>query len=253
MPDGGKLTIETRHVFLDKAYCETHLGAKPGEYVVLMVSDTGQGMDRATIEHIFEPFFTTKGIGQGTGLGLAMVYGIVKSHNGYILCYSEPGHGTTFKIYLPTIEEGPEVQREREMGLPPGGTETILLVDDEEPVRDLGRQMLEIAGYRVLVASDGEEAVAIYIDRMEEVDLVILDLIMPGMGGKACLETLVRLNPRVKVLIASGYSVNGQPEEALRSGARGFVDKPYELRYLLSRVRGVLDEGREGAGAPASR
>lgn len=243
MPEGGKLLIETRNVTLDKRYCDTHLGAKPGEYVLLTVSDTGHGMDRETLEHIFEPFFTTKGVGRGTGLGLAMVYGIVKNHNGHIMCYSEIGLGTTFRIYLPTVEEAPEVPREREEHLTAGGAETILLVDDEEAVRELGKEMLETVGYRVLVASNGEEALALYAERMDEVALVILDLIMPAMGGKACAEALIRLNPRVKVLIASGYAVNGRLEETLRTGAKGFIAKPYELREILRRVRDVLDEG----------
>jgi CheY-like chemotaxis protein len=245
MREGGKLFIETRNVSLDKGYCDTHLGGKPGDFVLLMVSDTGHGIDQETLEHIFEPFFTTKGVGRGTGLGLAMVYGIVKSHNGYITCYSEVGHGTTFKIYLPAVEEAPEAPREREERLPQGGTETILLVDDEESVRQLGKQMLEVVGYRVLVASDGEEALALYPKRMGDVALVILDLIMPGMGGKTCGEALLRLNPRVKLLIASGYSVNGRLEEPLRSGARGFISKPYDLRDLLKRVRHILDEDRK--------
>jgi PAS domain S-box-containing protein len=246
MPEGGRLFIETRNVRLDKGYCDTHLGARPGDYALLMVSDTGDGMDQETLEHIFEPFFTTKGVGRGTGLGLAMVYGIVKSHNGYITCYSEVGHGTTFKIYLPTVEETPEMPRDREEPLPEGGTETILLVDDEESVRQLGTEMLETVGYRVLVASDGEEAMGLYTRGMGDIHLVILDLIMPGMGGKSCLEALLRLNPLVKVLIASGYSVDGRLEETLRSGACGFIGKPYELRDLLTRVREILDSHPTG-------
>jgi two-component system cell cycle sensor histidine kinase/response regulator CckA len=246
MPGGGRLFIETRNVSLDKGYSDTHLDARPGEYVLLMVSDTGYGMDQETLEHIFEPFFTTKGVGRGTGLGLAMVYGIVKSHNGYITCYSEIGHGTTFKIYLPTVELTPEMPGRGEERLPEGGTETILLVDDEEPVRQLGKEMLETVGYRVLVASDGEEAMGLYTHRMRDIQLVILDLIMPGMGGKSCLEALLRLDPRVKVLVASGYSVNGRLEETVRSGACGFISKPYDLRDLLKRVRDVLDGDRNG-------
>ena len=245
MPEGGKLFIETRNASLDKGYCDIHLGAKPGEYVLLLVSDTGHGMNSETLEHIFEPFFTTKGMGRGTGLGLAMVYGIVKNHHGYITCYSEIGHGTTFKIYFPTIEEAPEVPRDREERLPEGGTETILLVDDEESVRQLGKEMLETVGYCVLVASDGEKAMRLYAQRMGDIRLVILDLIMPVMGGKSCLEALLRLDPRVKVLVASGYSVDGRLHETLRSGARGFISKPYELRDLLKRVRDILDEDRK--------
>jgi two-component system cell cycle sensor histidine kinase/response regulator CckA len=243
MPEGGKIIFETENIALDMGYRKAHLGIRPGNYVLLSVSDTGHGMDKEILEHIFDPFYTTKETGKGTGLGLAMVYGIVKNHGGDIMCYSEPGEGTIFKIYLPATEKEKEEERapiERE--LPRGGSETILLVDDEPFLRDLGELMLTKFGYRVLAAADGESALALYRKRQEAISLVILDLIMPGMGGGRCLEELLKIDPRVRVVISSGYSVNGPTKEALEAGARGFVGKPYEVRQMLKVVRAVLDE-----------
>jgi len=242
MPEGGKLIIETKNASLDEEYCRIHLGAKPGDYVLASISDTGHGMDKETVEHIFEPFYTTKETGKGTGLGLAMVYGLVKNHGGYITCYSEPGEGTIFKIYLPIIEkeveEGPE---DMEKAMPRGGSETILLVDDEAFLRDLGEQMLAKFGYTVFAAHDGESALELYRQKKEDFSLVILDLIMPGMGGRRCLEELLKINSQAKIVIASGYSVNGPTREALEAGARGFISKPYDVRKMLKVVREVLD------------
>jgi len=243
MPDGGKLFFETKNVILDEKFCKNHLGASPGEYVLLKVSDTGHGMDKKLQEHIFEPFFTTKETGKGTGLGLAMVYGIVKSHGGYITCMSEPGEGTAFSIYFPTIESKIDSRVSKEAEAPiKGGTETILLVDDEESIRQLGEELLGSFGYAVLTAPDGESALELYEKENEHVDLVILDLSMPGMGGKRCLEKLVEMNPLVKVIIASGYSVNGPTKDAIGAGAKGFVGKPYEVRQMLQIIRKVMDD-----------
>jgi two-component system cell cycle sensor histidine kinase/response regulator CckA len=245
MPDGGKLVLETENVTLDKEYCEAHLGARPGRKVLLSISDTGQGMDRETLEHIFEPFFTTKGVGSGTGLGLAMVYGIIKSHGGYIMCYSERGEGTTFKIYLPVMQGDQaeaETETKRNAAVPEGGSETILLVDDEEILRDIGKDILEKFGYTVILAADGESALELYRENPEGISLVILDIVMPGMGGKRCLEEILKVNPRAKVVIASGYSINGRAKEVLDGGARSFIRKPYELKQMLGEVRKVLDE-----------
>jgi two-component system cell cycle sensor histidine kinase/response regulator CckA len=244
MPEGGKLTIGTRNVHLDKDYCDDHLGAKPGHYALLTVTDTGQGMDKATLAHIFEPFFTTKDLGRGTGLGLATVYGIVKNHGGYIMCYSEVGQGTTFKMYLPVVEQVPEeTYRPQVDPMVAGGDETILLVDDEESVREMGRRMLEHFGYEVLSAPDGETAVLEYGKRTRKIDLIVLDLIMPGMGGRRCLDELLWINPRAKVLIASGHAMNDSVKESLAAGAKGFVGKPYELNQLLRAIREILDQG----------
>jgi PAS domain S-box-containing protein len=242
MPDGGRLTIETANVILDEDYSRTHLDVEPGKYVLLTVSDTGHGMDREVMEHIFEPFYTTKGPGEGTGLGLAMVFGIVKSHKGHIRCYSEPDTGTAFKIYLPAIfnEIEQDVAETRQM--PAFGTETILLVDDEKSIRKLGEQMLRMAGYTVLTATNGIEALKVYRSNQDRIALVLLDLMMPEMGGKRCLQELLKINPRVRVVIASGYSANGPTKDALVSGAKEFVNKPFDVKDLLQIVRRTLDE-----------
>ncbi len=242
MPDGGRLTIETANVTVDEDYCRIPLEVQPGEYVLLTVSDTGHGMDQEVVEHIFEPFYTTKGPGEGTGLGLAIVYGIVKQHSGHVTCYSEPGIGTTFKIYLPAVVQEAEADVSMTHQMPAFGTETILLVDDEARIREMGKEMLQLAGYTVLEAENGEEAVNIYRKRMADISLVILDLIMPVMGGKQCLEQLLKINPEVKVVVASGYSVNGTTKTAIEKGSRGFVSKPYRTKEILMVVRKVLDE-----------
>ena len=243
MPEGGTLTIETENITLDKDYARTHLGANPGNYVLLSISDTGIGIDKKALNHIFEPFYTTKEKGDGTGLGLAMVYGIVKNHGGYIMCYSEPGEGTVFKIYFPVIDGPvislPDSEENTELM---GGTETILLVDDEDFIREVAEKILVKFGYTVLTAPDGEKALDIYREKKEGISLVILDLIMPGMGGKKCLEKILDINPAQSVIIASGYSVNGQTQEALNLGAKGYLKKPYELESMLALVREVLDK-----------
>ena len=243
MPDGGKLVFETRNVVIDEGYCKTHAGAVPGEYVQLAISDTGYGMDKEALEHIFEPFYTTKEIGKGTGLGLAMVYGIVKSHGGYIIAYSEPGNGTVFKIYFPVLEEEfieQELEPEKEAEIR-GGHETILLVDDEETILEIGQEMLREYGYTTITAESGERAVEIYKSEENRIDLVILDLGMPGMGGHKCLTELIRIDPEIKVLIASGYTSSDKITEALKGGAAGFIGKPYHLRDMLGKTRELLD------------
>ena len=242
MPDGGKLVIETENVTLDEEYVSNHAGAKTGRYVLLTVSDTGHGMDEDTLKHIFDPFYTTKEIGKGTGLGLASAYGIVKSHGGYIMCYSEVGQGTTFKIYLPAIDGTDSKQVKKVIDrLPPGGSETILLVDDEEAIRSFAKQALSMVGYRILTASSGEEAIETYLSKVNDIDLVMTDLGMPGMGGHKLLRRLLEIDANVKVIIASGYSENAQAKETLEQGAKGYIGKPYHLSHLLQKVREVLD------------
>jgi nitrogen-specific signal transduction histidine kinase/CheY-like chemotaxis protein len=242
MQHGGRLVFETSGVTLDETYCKTRVAVEPGTYVLLSVSDTGTGMDQETAAHIFEPFFTTKPVGAGTGLGLSIVYGIVKQHGGAIRCYSEPGRGTTFKVYFPIIEETVELSEEVSRDpLPPGGTETILLVDDDQVVRELAETMLVEMGYTALIASNGKDAVERYrIDR-ENISLVILDLIMPKMDGPRCLREILRIDSSARVLIASGHAENGLVKETIERGARGFVHKPYDVRQLLQKVRDVLD------------
>ncbi|MGO9119343.1 MAG: PAS domain S-box protein [Desulfomonilaceae bacterium] len=242
MPDGGNLTIATANIFLNEEHCRSYPEIHPGDHVLLTVSDTGHGMDKETLGHIFEPFFTTKEVGKGTGLGLAMVYGIVKLHGGHIGCESEPNRGSTFKIYLPAIEEdATERGVKEEQALPRGGTETILLVDDEDFIRDLGSRFLIRAGYTVIKAANGPEAIELYLREGERISLVILDLIMPEMGGDKCLEEILAINPHAKIVISSGAAVEGKKKETLESGARGFVSKPFRLRDMLKTVREVLD------------
>jgi PAS domain S-box-containing protein len=241
MPDGGTLTIETANVQLDKEYCNTHLEAKPGSYVLLTVSDTGLGMDRKTLSHIFEPFFTTKERGKGTGLGLATVYGIVKQHDGHIMCYSEPGHGTTFKIYLPAIQTKRDLEAPIIETAIPGGTETVLLVDDEEDIRDLGATLLDHFGYKVITAGNGKEALEIYKMEKDRISLILLDFIMPVMDGRQCLAEILRIDPNAKVIIASGYSESGPADGPMAVGAKAFVQKPYNMRQLLNTIREILD------------
>ncbi|MBI5521493.1 MAG: response regulator [Desulfarculus sp.] len=244
MAEGGRLLIETQIISLDQEYCRRHLEVRPGAYVLLMVSDTGAGMDAQTREHIFEPFFTTKDIGKGTGLGLSSAYGIVKNHGGHIHCYSEPGQGTVFKMYLPAYQAAasppppPEALDEAALA----GSEGILLVDDEAALREYGQRVLETKGYRVLTAQSGEEALEIYRGQDGQLDLVLMDLGMPGMGGHKALKEILAQDPRAKVIIASGYSAGGQVKESLESGAAGYVAKPFRRAELLGTVRKVLDQ-----------
>jgi len=248
MPNGGKLTITTENTHLESQCFWMHPEVNPGDYVQVTVADTGIGMDRTTLERIFEPFFSTKGVGKGTGLGLSMVYGIVQQHKGYISCSSEPGQGAKFEVYLPVLEEPTFENRERPAELATlQGTETVLIIDDEEPVRDLGHRILSKAGYTVLVASDARQGLEIYRDRQAEIALVILDLVMPGMGGKECLAELLAADPQAKVLIASGMLTDRQTKESLEASAAGFVTKPFEINTLLRSVRAALDAAKETA------
>ncbi len=241
MPDGGILTIEVSNVTLDEEYCGGHVDVKPGEYVLLSVSDTGHGMEKEVRDRIFEPFYTTRGPGGGTGLGLAMVYGIVKGHGGHIGCYSEPKCGTTFRIYLPVIAEALEPRPDLSGEMPAFGTETLLLADDEEGVRSLGERILSRHGYTVLTAANGKEALDIYRHNRDDISLVILDLIMPEMGGKQCLTEMLKIDPNLRVLVTSGYSAGGPTEDALQGGAKGFLKKPFEAKHFLRTVRALLD------------
>ncbi len=241
MPANGTLTIATKAVTIDEEYCRLHLEANPGEYVLLEVSDTGHGMDTKTMERMFEPFFTTKEIGRGTGLGLAIVYGIVKQHNGHIAVHSEVGEGTTFGVYIPAIEAEAETDVETTAVMPAFGTETVLLVDDEQFVRELGARILTKHGYTVLQAINGREALDLFKKETSRISLVILDLIMPEMGGTECLKELLKIDPHVKVLIASGYSAEASMEETLRMGAKCFVGKPFHAAELLQNIREILN------------
>ena len=243
MSDGGMLTIETSNATLDEDFRRKHAGVEPGNYVLIRVSDTGCGIGKETMEHVYEPFYTKKEPGKGTGLGLASVYGIVKNHGGFIACDSEPGQGTTFKIYLSAIEHTGELAENGEgKSALQGGTETILLVDDEQSIRSLGQRILGKFGYTVLCAVDGESALELYGAKEDSIDLVILDLIMPGMGGRKCLEQMMEIAPGAKVLVASGYSSDEEIRASLKAGAKGFVRKPFEIGQMLQHVRAVLNE-----------
>jgi two-component system, cell cycle sensor histidine kinase and response regulator CckA len=242
MPGGGKLTIRTKNVPIYDEDCALNVGGRLGHCVLLSVSDTGHGMDRQIMEHIFEPFYTTKELGRGTGLGLAMVYGIVQQHGGFIKCESQIGSGSTFKVWLPAI--APDLEwDDRETGtMPEFGDETILIVDDEESVRELAARILTRAGYRVIRASNGIEALDMFSREGASIQLVILDLIMPQMSGVECLKELIKRSPQVKALVATGYSGDASIRECLEAGAKGFVGKPFRIKELLHEVRSVLDE-----------
>jgi PAS domain S-box-containing protein len=247
MPDGGALTIKTRNARLGPEYCKIAPGAKPGDYVEIVITDTGTGIDPETKKRIFEPFFSTKPPSEGTGLGLSTVYGIIENHEGTIHCESEPGKGTTFRIMLPAVTEAHPVQEQSVDEDLTGGAETVLLVDDEPSIRDLGQTMLTMFGYTVITAANGKTAVELYKDRMEEIDIVILDLVMPEMGGKQCLKKLKELNPEVKVIISSGYDPDGLADEETARLASSFISKPYKVGDVLRQIRQLLDND----GSPA--
>lgn len=244
MPDGGDLYVQTRNVTLDDPQVQPFEIA-PGGYVRISVTDTGIGMDAETREKVFDPFFSTRGTGQGSGLGLASVYGIVKNHGGFINVYSERGEGTTFNLYLPAAQ-GEVAGEDARAG--PGkmqlGKGTILLVDDEDMILDVGPKMLERLGYRVLTAQSGKEALEVYQGRGDEIDLVVLDMIMPGMGGGETFDRMKALDEAVKVLLSSGYSINGQAKEIMDRGCRGFIQKPFSLNDLSIKVQEALQENQ---------
>jgi len=242
MEDSGVLTFETENFLVREKYINTYLELDPGDYVLMKVTDTGKGMDEATRQRIFEPFFTTKEPGKGTGLGLASVYGIVTGHSGKITCYSEPGIGTTFKIFLPvTTARGRSIPSTKAPAELTGGNETILLVDDEEVILAIAGDILEKYGYRTRAVHSGEEALELYNKDIGAVDLIIMDLGMAGMGGRKCLKELLLINPALKVIIASGYGNYDIINNPGKYGAAAFLSKPYRLDILVATVRGVLD------------
>ncbi len=242
MRDGGVLTIETENVWLDSSYCEKHPWAVPGRYVLLSVTDTGEGMDRETIDRIFEPFFTTKAPGQGTGLGLATVYGIIKQHQGMVHVYSEPGKGSVFRIYLP-VAERMAVDAAPRTELPiRGGDELILLAEDEDMVRDFTARVLEGAGYRVLTARNGEDALALLRDNPQAVDLMLLDVVMPKLGGRLAYEQAQKIRADIPVLFASGYTENAIHANFVLEKGLKLIQKPFSHEGLLRLVRETLDE-----------
>ncbi len=248
MPKGGKLTIETANVELDGKYFHKHglQEGKPGPYVMLAVSDTGIGMDKETQAHIFEPFFTTKEAGKGTGLGLSTVYGIVKQNNGLIWVYSEPGQGSTFKVYLPKAKVGAASDKEEQDNpvIAPGGSETILIVEDNDSVRELVQRILQQHGYRVLEAENGEDALRMSKAYGGPIDLLITDVVMPRMGGKETAERLQALYPYMKVLYMSGYMDNSILQQDILADGVNFLQKPFSPQALLHKVREIMPPKR---------
>lgn len=242
MPVGGRLIIQTSNVVLDEFYTAQHVEAQPGEYVLLAVSDTGAGMTEEVLEHIFEPFFTTKEVGKGTGLGLATVFGIIKQNHGHIWVYSEPGHGSTFKIYLPReriVATAPAARSSWLLQALPTGTETVLLVEDELSVRELAGEVLRQQGYTVLEATNGEEALQLVKSYEGQIDLLLTDVTMPRMGGKALVTQLKALQPNLKVVFISGHT--GHAIDGVLDEGAPLLQKPFTLASLITKVREVLD------------
>jgi PAS domain S-box-containing protein len=239
MPEGGDLFLKTHNVELDNSVIKP-FKVEPGKYVEISVSDTGVGIDKETRERIFEPFFTTKEMGRGTGLGLASVYGIIKSHGGYIDVSSEKEKGTTFTIHLPASQKDAVM----ESPAPADWSKrfgTILLIDDEKMILDVGCELLEELGYTVLSALSGKEALEIFKKNSNKIDLVIMDMIMPGMGGGETFDHLRDINPDIKVLLSSGYSVDGQATKILRRGCNGFIQKPFNLNQLSEKIGKIME------------
>jgi PAS domain S-box-containing protein len=239
MSNGGDLYLQTENIILDRSYVKPYK-VEPGRYVKISVSDTGVGIDKETQERIFEPFFTTKEMGRGTGLGLASVYGIIKSHGGYINVYSEQEKGTVFTIYLPASQKEVSIEKEAAPAAIIKGSGTILLIDDEKMILDVGIELLEELGYTVQSAMSGQEAIDVFQKDRDKIDLVIMDMIMPGMGGGETFDRLKEIDPDLKVLLSSGYSINGQATKILRRGCDGFIQKPFNMNQLAEKVQQIL-------------
>jgi two-component system cell cycle sensor histidine kinase/response regulator CckA len=240
MPKGGDLFVKTEKV-THHDLTDTPYKMKPGNYVLISVRDSGMGMDQKTMERIFEPFFTTKGLSRGTGLGLASVYGIIKAHAGYIDVKSKKGEGTTFSIYLPASGKKLREKHGRSFEIVTG-TGTVLLADDEEVILDVGTKMLETLGYRVMVARGGKETIDIYEENRDTIDLIILDMIMPDMGGGDTFGRLKEINPNVRVLLSSGYSIDGRAQEIMGRGCDAFIQKPFRMEELSQKIREIVKQ-----------
>ncbi|HEY9633456.1 MAG TPA: GAF domain-containing protein [Coleofasciculaceae cyanobacterium] len=239
MPDGGNLSISAENFFIDENYSRMHLNAQVGPYMVISVSDTGTGIPPELLDRIFEPFFTTKELEKGTGLGLSTVNGIIKKHGGFINVYSEVGRGTQFKVYLPAVQET-EAQQAEDLVLPPGHGELILVVDDEVAIREITKTSLETYGYKVLVANDGIEAIAMYAQHKDEISVVLMDMMMPSMDGLKTIPILKRINPLVKIIAVSGVTSSDQVSIATSTGIEAFLSKPYTAQQLLKTLHLVL-------------
>ena len=242
MPKGGGLTIGTEKIAIDEEFIKEHGFGKEGEYALIAVTDTGAGMDRETREKIFEPFFTTKEVGKGTGLGLSMVYGIIKQHEGYINVYSEPGSGTTFRIYLPLIEAEAEKIKPEVIQPIETGTETVLLAEDETTVREFTKKMLEEYGYKVITAASGQEAIDEFKAHKDKIQLVLLDVIMPNKNGREAYEEIKKIRPDIKVLFMSGYPADIIRKHDIIEKGFAYIEKPASPTKLLKKIREVLGE-----------
>ncbi|MGZ9135778.1 MAG: ATP-binding protein, partial [Candidatus Deferrimicrobiaceae bacterium] len=238
MPEGGRLKIATERVFLDEAFCRDREGMTPGNYLLLSVGDTGIGIPPENLERIFDPFFTTKPQGKGTGLGLSMVFGIVRNHGGCVDVRSEAGAGTEFRVYLPECGTGGTKETVAMSAALPRGRGRILLVDDQETVRDVARDMLEALGYEVIIASDGLAGVSRFREMWREIDLVVLDMVMPNLSGGECFRRMKEIDPKARVVLSSGYSMEGAIQDVMNEGILAFIQKPYRLEEL-SRVVGT--------------
>jgi two-component system cell cycle sensor histidine kinase/response regulator CckA len=244
MPEGEEIFLETRNIEINE---ENSISRQvdPGRYARISVMDVGAGMDEATRQRIFDPFFTTKEMERGTGLGLASAYGIIKNHGGFINVYSEKGHGTTFDVYLKVTEKEAAEEKAQSVGIQKG-SETVLLVDDEEMITEVLKELLEALGYTVLLARSGIEAIEKYRTSWKTIDIVILDMIMPGMSSSETFDRLKGINPDMKVVLSSGYSMNGQAKEILNRGCNGFIQKPIKIADLSQNLREILDDRRGG-------
>ena len=241
MEAGGRLRIETQNVEIDAAFCRDYAYALPGSYVLLTVTDTGIGMDAETIEHIFEPFFTTKELGKGTGLGLATVYGIVKQHGGYIFASSEPGNGTAFRVYLPATAGDPERREVASRDKPLRGTETILLAEDHEGLRDTAREMLQSLGYHIMAAPNGSMAVELFKSNADQIDLIVMDVVMPFMSGPEAYLEMSAVRPGVRVIFTTGYTSEARLLVSMLEKGAAILHKPYTLTSLSQMIRATLE------------
>jgi CheY-like chemotaxis protein len=240
MPGGGTLLVRTENVTIDQdQYRPYHV--KAGQYIKIKITDSGVGMDERTQQRIFDPFFTTKEMGRGTGLGLASVYGIVKNHEGFINVTSQIDKGAEFEIYLPATEEA-VTEQQQAVETFYEGQGTVLLVDDEAMILDVGQRMLHKLGYHVFTATDGAEALEVYAKNQGRIDVTILDMVMPRLNGGDTFDQIRALNSKAKVLLSSGYSINGQAQEILNRGCDGFIQKPFNMQGLSQNIRMVLDK-----------
>jgi CheY-like chemotaxis protein len=239
MQGGGRLSVVLQKLS-HRDMAEPSFAPKPGPYIFLTVEDTGTGMDSKTLERIFDPFFTTKGLVKGTGLGLASAYGIVKAHGGHIEAESDPGKGTRFKLYFPAIEKTGQLP-EKKAEQAPGGDGIILLADDEEILLDVGTGMLNHLGFEVLQAAGGEETLRVYEKNQDRITLIILDLIMPDLSGGEVFDRLKAMNPHVKVLLSSGYTMDDRTQEILERGCSGFIQKPFKISDLSTSIQRILE------------